>query len=73
MVGVLNSQVRFSQVWLLGADFVLTDTPDVFLEMIEPFKLMKISTFIPVWVSISIISYIGGYLFHILKLKRKKV
>jgi len=72
MVGVLNSQVRFSQVWLLGADFVLTDTPDVFLDMLKPLKLMKISTFLPVWVSISIISYGGGYYIHIFKLKHKK-
>jgi len=73
MAGVLNSPIRFSQVWLIGVDFVLTDTPDVFLDMVEPLKLMKISTFIPVWISISIISYSGGCLFHILKLKRKKV
>jgi len=72
MVGVLNSPIRFSQVWLLGADFVLTDTPDVFLDMTEPLKLMKISTFLPVWVSISIISYGGGYFIHIFKLKHKK-
>ncbi|MHA1648286.1 MAG: glycerophosphodiester phosphodiesterase family protein [Promethearchaeota archaeon] len=72
MVGVLNSPIRFSQVWFLGADFVLTDTPDVFLDMVEPLKLMKIITFIPVWVSIFIISYSGGYLFYILKLKRRK-
>lgn len=73
MVGVLNSPIRFSQVWLLGADFVLTDTPDVFLDMVEPLKLMKRSIFIPVWVSLSIISYSGGYFYHIHKLKRNKV
>jgi len=73
MVGVLNSQIRFSQVWLLGADFVLTDTPDVFLDMVEPLKLMKSSNFIPVWISVSIISYSGGFLFHMYKLKRNKV
>ncbi len=73
MVGVLNSPIRFAQVWLLGADFVLTDTPDVFLDMAEPLKLMKSSIFIPVWVIMSIISYGGGYLFHIHKLKRNKV
>lgn len=73
MVGVLNSPIRFSQVWLLGADFVLTDTPDVFLDMVEPLKLMKNSIFIPVWVILSIISYGGGFFFHIQKLKRNQV
>ena len=73
IVGVLNSQIRFSQVWSLGADFVLTDTPDVFLNMVEPMRIMKRSIFIPVWVIISIISYGGGYNVHINKLKRKKV
>ena len=73
MVGVLNSPIRFSQVWLLGADYVLTDTPDVFLDMVEPLKLMKKSVFIPVWFIISIISYSGWYLFHLYKLKRNKV
>ena len=73
MVGVLNSRIRFSQVWLLGADFVMTDTPDVFLDMVEPLKLMKRTIFIPVWISISIISYSGGYLFYILKVKREKI
>ncbi len=72
MLGVLNSQIRFSQVWLLGADFVLTDTPDVFLDMVEPLKIMKRSIFIPVWFIISIISYGGGYFFYTRKLKSKK-
>ncbi len=72
MVGVLNSPIRFSQVWFLGVDFVLTDTPDVFLEMAEPLKLMKKCVFIPLWISISIISYSEGFLFHLHKLKRKK-
>ncbi len=73
MVGVLNSPIRFSQVWLLGADFVLTDTPDVFLNMAEPLRMMKRSTFIPIWITLSVISYSGGFSFYIHKLKREKM
>ncbi len=68
----IHSPIRFSQLWLLGANFVLTDTPDVLLGMVEPLKLMKKSVFIPLWISIAIISYSGGFLFHIQRLKRKK-
>ena len=72
MVGVLNSKIRFSQVWSLGANFVLTDTPDVFLNMVEPMRITERSLFIPVWVIISIISYGGGNYFHIYSQKHKK-
>ena len=72
MVGVLNSKIRFSQVWSLGANFVLTDTPDVFLNMVEPMRITERSLFIPVWVTISIISYGGGNYFHIYNQKHKK-
>ena len=72
MVGVLNSQIRFSQVWLLGANFVLTDIPDVFLDMIEPLRIMKRTIFIPFWVILSISSYGGGYYVCIYKQKYKK-
>ena len=72
MVGVLNSRVRFSQVWSLGVQMVLTDDPDVLIKMTAPLRIMKISTFIPLWVGFSLISYGGGFSFYVYKEKHKK-
>ncbi len=72
MVGVLDSPVRFSQVWLLGVHMVLTDAPDLFIDMLQPLRLMSRTTFVPVWISLSVLSDGGGFFFHNMILQRNK-
>ncbi|MHA1112309.1 MAG: glycerophosphodiester phosphodiesterase family protein [Promethearchaeota archaeon] len=72
MVGVLNSPIRFSQVWLLGVHMVLTDDPDVFINMSLPLRIMKRNLYFPLWVAASLISYCGGLTYYILREKRRK-
>ena len=72
MVGVLNSQLRFSQVWLLGVKMVLTDDPDVFINMSTPLRIMKRNLYFPLWIGMSLISYCGGLTYYILREKPRK-
>ena len=63
MAGVVNSPERFSQLWCLGMEYVLTDTPHLFTSMSEPGLYFTWNKYLTYWgivcligISISVIS-----------------
>ena len=63
MAGVVNSPERFSQLWCLGMEYVLTDTPHLFTSMSEPGLYFTWNQYLTYWgivcligISISVIS-----------------
>lgn len=63
MAGVVNSPERFSQLWCLGLEYVLTDTPHLFTVMSKPEFYFTRNQYLTYWgiiiligLSISVIS-----------------
>ena len=51
----VNSITRFSQLWILGVDFVTTDYPQDFHTLEYPFWIMRYPAYASVWIVIDII------------------
>ena len=56
MAGVVNSPERFSQLWCLGMEYVLTDTPHLFTKMSEPGFYFTRNQYLTYWGIICLIS-----------------
>ena len=61
MAGVVNSPERFSQLWCLGIEYVLTDTPHLFTEMSKPDFHFTWNQYLMYWIIICFISLSIGY------------
>ena len=55
MGGVVNSPERFSQLWCLGLEYVLTDTPHLFRDMDKPGFYFTRNQYLTYWVIITLI------------------
>lgn len=58
MAGVVNSPERFSQLWCLGMEYVLTDTPHLFTVMSEPVLYFTCNQYLSYWGIICLIGVI---------------
>ena len=68
MAGVVNSPERFSQLWCLGIEYVLTDTPHLYTEMPKPDFHFTWNQYLMYWIIICFISLsIGIFSIKILK------
>ena len=56
MAGVVNSPERFSQLWCLGMEYVLTDTPHLFTKMSKPGFYFTCNQYLSYWGIICLIS-----------------
>ena len=59
MAGVLDSTWRFSQLWMMGVEIVLTDIPDVFIQMSRPILSISRPIYSVVWMTFTFLLY--GY------------
>lgn len=57
MAGVVNSPERFSQLWCLGMEYVLSDTPHLFTVMSEPGFYFTSNQYIRYWGILCLIGF----------------
>ncbi|MHA1611663.1 MAG: glycerophosphodiester phosphodiesterase family protein [Promethearchaeota archaeon] len=57
MAGVLDSTWRFSQLWMMGVEYILTDIPDVFVQMSQPILSISRTSYSLVWISTVFLIY----------------
>jgi glycerophosphoryl diester phosphodiesterase len=50
LAGVVNSPARFSQLWCLGVEYVLSDTPNLFVSLDSPGMLLSTGSYIVLWI-----------------------
>ncbi len=72
MAGVVNSPERFSQLWCLDMEYVLTDTPHLFTEMPKPNFHFTWNQYLMSWITICLISLSIG-IFFIKTLKNNSI
>ncbi|MHA1672816.1 MAG: glycerophosphodiester phosphodiesterase family protein [Promethearchaeota archaeon] len=72
MAGVLDSTWRYSQLWMMDVEYILTDIPDVFIQMSRPILSISRSIYSLIWISAVFLSY-GIAILLSLKPKREKI